>query len=123
MAVQSRRSEARQLLEEARLIGEHARAVLVDAGRGDDVAHQVSEMVAQAVHRALQQLNGGIPSRQASFDNGGRYKFSGRVDDSPPAQTAAAPRRPPDMAEPPEIVDVKADEKPRDRNDAVPWVL
>lgn len=88
MALERNRSRANgQLLAEATLIGEQARATLREHGYGFDVENQIGDMVAGAVDRALKLLRGAMPAPARSFEAGGTYKFVGPVDNSPPAES------------------------------------
>ena len=80
-----RTGTARQLLEEATLIGDATRAILTQRGHDPSTVAQIGDMMMHAVDQQLRRFNGAVPAPAKPLDQGGQYKFVAPVDNSPPA--------------------------------------
>lgn len=120
MALEVRRSGQRsQLLAESTLIGNAAKQVLTDHSWDAQTVSQISDMVTLAVERALQRFRKPVPARADTFEAGGKYRFLGPVDASPPAHDGFTPKD----DEPAEEAILDEPQPERNGDDEVPWLL
>jgi hypothetical protein len=108
-------------LEEATLIGDAARSILTEHGHDPSVVAQIGDMVMHATEQAIRRLRGAAPPAAMPLDQGGKYKFVGPVDDSPPADVdnVGLNVEPKDPA-----VEVKHEPEPERNNDgSVRWLF